>query len=92
MQTAAPDLPPCFVRRTRSAAQPNRLDSTQAAIATTKKITPAMRVTGVGALDPAADGAGQALTMGVLQQGQHEDHQGNDQQDNAADNLVNRHV
>ena len=30
--------------------------------------------------------------MGVLQQGQHEDHQGNDQQDNAADNLVNRHV
>ena len=30
--------------------------------------------------------------MSVLQQGQHDDHQCDDQQDNAAYNLVNRHV
>ena len=65
-------------------------------MATTKKMTPAMRVTFasicvVCAVSAAVDGTGQTLTVGVLHQGKGKDGDRDDEQDNAADDFIDCH-
>ena len=67
-------------------------------MATTKKTTPAMRVTFargqtgvVCAVSAAVDGTGQTLTVGVLHQGKGKDGDRDDEQDNAADDFIDCH-